>query len=140
MYMYQIDQHFEIVAANKQAAFQALKDWEKSEVTTCPSYAQLGVFPLGDAETLEEALYELDWLVENDPNGSITEMNFQGEKEHEEDAWLKELAPYVTGGSYLTMQDGGGSVWRWYFDGKTCEQYAGELIFPGCPTEGDSHG
>ena len=140
MYMYQIDQHFEIVAANKQAAFQALKDWEKRQINRNNLYDTFGRLPLGNATTLEEALSELYWEPETDEEGNVVALCFSGEKSCDEDDWLCVLAPFVARGSYLTMEGEYSNAWRWYFDGETCKEYAGELIFPGCPEdEGNDH-
>ena len=138
--MYQINQRFKIAAGNKEEAFQALKGWEKREIEQNNSLVEFGCPPLGDAETLEEALRELCWEPETDEEGNVVELYFTGDRLSDEDNWLNVLAPYVAKGSYLTMEGEDCYAWRWYFDGETCKEYGGKLTFPGCPTEGDSHG
>lgn len=132
-YMEQFDQDFRILAANKPAAFALLKQWEQKEIARNPSLGEYQ--PLGNASTLEDALAELDWEAETDEDGNITGMCFTGEKLHDEDVWLSAFAPAVKKGSKLMMSGEDGFHWCWYFNGISCAEYPGEIVFPDMPED-----
>jgi len=60
----------------------------------------------------------------------ITGIYFNGEKfdgtEHE---MFNSIAPFVEAGSYIEMLGEGGEIWRWVFDGETCEEKAATITF-----------
>ena len=130
-YMDQIGQDFTILAENKVKAFEALKQWEQEKISSY-SYP-LNILPLGDASTLEEAMAELNWEAETDDHGNIVGLWFRGEKLYEEDAWLDKISATVQPRSKIKMQGEDGYIWCWYFDGKGCATYDGEIVFPGMP-------
>lgn len=130
-YMAQIDHHFKIAAADIPAALDALKQWEAAEMKKRP-YSS---YQLEDAETLEDALGELDWESKSNEQGDIVGLYFTGEKLFNEDDWLNAIAPHVAKGSYLMMSGDDGQSWCWYFDGTRCVTYAGELVFPDMPSD-----
>ena len=133
-------QKFIIRAADKDLAFDALKKWEKGEVERVGGYGIAVSPPLDNAETLESALSALDWVAENNQQGDIEGLYFNGEKLRDEDDWLTYIAPYVEKGSCLTMLGEDGYHWCWYFDGKTCKEYIGEVVFPQMPNDaGDAN-
>ena len=134
-YMEQFDQRFTVLAANKQPAFNALKTWEADQLKQRPYLANFP--PLGRAETLEEALEKLCWQAGQNEQDDIIELYYVGEKISDEDAWLDFIAPYVEKGSYLMMRGEDGCHWCWYFDGSTCVDYLGEVVFPDMPTDND---
>ena len=134
-YMSQMDCYFRIAAADKAAAFDALKQWEATELEKHPDHTNSCYTPLGKAETLEDALGELDWEVESNEQGDIVGLYFTGEKLHDEDEWLDAIAPHVAKGSYLTMSGDDNIIWCWYFDGSHCMEYYGEVVFPDMPTD-----
>lgn len=61
----------------------------------------------------------------DDETGDITDLSFNGEKLGDELQLFQVIAPWVEKGSYLEVSGEDGTVWRWFFDGQTCqEQYA----------------
>lgn len=135
-YMEQVGpQKFIIREADKVPAYEALKKWEQKEIERYGGYGCNVQPPLDNAETLEDALRALDWEAENNPQGDIDGLCFNGEKLHEDGVWLNYIAPYVVHGSRLTMLGEDGDHWCWYFDGKTCEEYSGEVVFPEMPKD-----
>lgn len=134
-YMTQMDQDFTIFAANKQAAFDLLKQWEQKVIAKYLYPNDEYNRPLRNAKTLEDALAELDWETENDESGNITELCFTGDKLHDEDEWLDAIAPMVEKRSKLIMCGENGHYWCWYFDGESCVDYPGEIVFPDMPEE-----
>ncbi len=129
-YMSQVDQDFTILAENKQAAFELLKQWAQKVSISHPHYQ-----PFGNAKTLEDALNELRWAPDTDENGNITELYFEGEKLRDEAEWMDAIAPMVKEGSKLMMCGEEGSHWCWYFDGESCVDYPGEVIYPDMPED-----
>lgn len=134
-YMEQFDQDFRIPAPNKQQAFDLLKQWEQKEIDKHPYLNDEYNRPLGKAMTLEDALAELGWEAETDEDGSIAQLCFTGEKLHDEDEWLDIMGPAVERGSKLMMRGEDGFHWCWYFDGESCVDYPGEIVFPDMPEE-----
>ena len=128
------DQDFTILAANKQAAFDLLKQWERRKLEKYPSLNECQ--PLGNSNTFEDALAELDWEAEIDEEGNIAGLCFMGEKLRDEDVWLDALAPAVEKGSKLLMRGEDGYLWCWYFNGESCTAYDGKVVFPDIPVEG----
>ena len=134
-YMEQFDQRFTVLAANNHSAFDALKAWEADQLKHRPYLTNFP--PLGGAETLEDALEELCWQPEQNEQNDIISLSFTGEKISDEYIWMRLIAPYVEKGSYLMMRGEDGCHWCWYFDGSTCVDYPGEVIFPNMPTDDD---
>ena len=77
-YMTLIDGHVSIASSCKAGAFQALKEWEKREIESFPSYAKLNYPPLDHAQSLEGALHALGWAAVTDSDGNIARMYSRG--------------------------------------------------------------
>lgn len=131
--MESIDVKFLIKVGDKEAAFNALKDWAFGVVGKNDLSMRLGMSPIGKATLLEDALCELDWEPDMDSDGNIVEVFFQGHKLRQEAEWMDAIAPYVEAGSFIDMCGEDKSFWRWYFDGKNCIEYLGVIIFPDSP-------
>lgn len=134
-YMSQVDQDFKILAENKQAAFELLKQWEQKEIARHPELDTDYNRPLRNAAILEDALSELYWSTHCDEKGNITGLYFTGEKLLDEAKWMDAMAPAVKEGSKLMMCGEEGSHWCWYFDGENCIDYPGEVIYPDMPED-----
>ncbi len=124
--MYCRGARFRIDASNTHEALKALVKWDNHQ----PSYYQ---WELAKEKTLEDALGTLGWGCEVNTRGDITDINFEGGRFREEGEWMKAIAPFVRSGSYIEMCGEDDSFWCWYFDGKTCTSYQGEVVFPGMP-------
>ena len=74
-------------------------------------------------DNLRDALEE--WRWDYDKYG----LNFGGEKIGDDQVLFDAIAPFVKEGSYLQMQGEDGCIWRWYFDGKTCEEQNATISF-----------
>lgn len=81
------------------------------------------------AETLEEALGAWRWESYTNDNGDIDGLYFQGEKSGQDEYLFLAIAPYVKDGSYIAMRGEDGDIWRWYFDGQTCIEQTGKVIW-----------
>lgn len=136
-FMYQIGGDFTIPSSKKQMAFDLLKKWELNEFDSKVDRYHISSryenHPVNNAESLEDAFSEYDWEAETDDAGNITGICFVGEKLIDEDAWLSAIAPAVRKGSKLMMVGENGYNWCWYFDGTTCTEYFGEVIYPNVP-------
>lgn len=86
-------------------------------------------------EDLPLQLRRFSWDAELNGDGDICYLRFDGDRLSDEDGWMNAIAPYVDKGSYIVMIGEDGAAWKWYFDGKSCESYPGELRFPNCPDE-----
>jgi hypothetical protein len=112
-----IDSWFSIPQENEKPAFRAL----------------LGNFEELHKECayIDEALWEFQWELCRDNNGTIEGISFHGESEDEEASLFSILAPYVTSGSYIDcMLQSELVIWRWlFYEGKLYEQ-KGKVTFP----------
>lgn len=127
---------FYIDHANAQLALEALKKWGER---IWPKDAW-GEDPVARASNLADALVELFWEADMDKDSNITDITFNGEKIGEEAQWMNEIAPYVKKGSMIEMQGEDGSLWCWYFNGESCCEYQGCVIYPGIPNEMSEEG
>jgi hypothetical protein len=75
------------------------------------------------AETLSQAMDAWRWnATRNEETNAIEDIMFEGEKIGDEAALFGAIAPFVEPGSFIEMQGEDGTIWRWIFDGKTCEE------------------
>lgn len=82
----------------------------------------------------EDAFDHLGWDTYYSKEGNIISISHDDRKAYDgEDVWLNLIAPYVKPGSYLAMENSDGYRWAWYFDGKTCTEYAGDTHYYGMP-------
>lgn len=82
-----------------------------------------------DARTLEDAMWAWRWEIEGDEGGDVDSIMFGGEKLGDDTVLLGAIAPYVEPGSYIEMQGEDGSLWRWVFDGRTCQEKSATLTW-----------
>ena len=114
-YMNQRDSNFYIKRKNVGAAHDALKcigdvSWADSSV-------------LKMSRSLAEAFDELRWRIEIDDDGNVDGIYFKGEKAGgDELVYFDAIAPYVKKGSFIEMAGEDGSMWRWVFNGKKCDE------------------
>ena len=71
-----------------------------------------------------------------DTDGNIDDVWFTDGKYHQEDmeAFLAEVAPFVTAGSYLGFIGQDDSLWCYYFDGMSVKNYQGAITYPDMPS------
>jgi len=121
--MDQQDHNFFIPIKSKQACLEhALRKlkfrrkswWVKGEIS---------------ADTLEELFEIFRWEIQSNEHGDVSDIFFNGEKSGygEDLEFFQAVAPYVKEGSYIEMHGEDGSLWRWIFDGKTCEEKWAEI-------------
>lgn len=81
------------------------------------------------ASDVRDALCAWRWVPAFNTEGHLTFLQFTGEKLGGEDDFFATLAPYVRAGSEIDMQGEDDAIWRWYFDGATCQKLEAEIIF-----------
>lgn len=120
----QRESEFFIPASRKRDALEALREYDRRLHRKGFSGRQT------KADTLEDLMYEWGWEAENGSLGNIVYVRFDGDRLSDEDKWFDVLAPFVKRGSYIDMEGEDGYIWRWYFDGLTCTEHRGEVVFP----------
>lgn len=75
-----------------------------------------------NATTLYDAMKEWRWGLDflDDQNSRVIGIEFRGEKIGQDELLFEAIAPFVKDGSYIEMNGGDGSIWRWLFKGGKC--------------------
>lgn len=84
---------------------------------------------LSDFSDIFSIFYEFGWDVSFDSAGNIAGAYFEYGPSDDDEEWLNLIAPYVQPGCYLEMTNEDGYRWAWYFDRKTCTEYAGDTHY-----------
>lgn len=128
-YIDQVGSNFFIRKENIQSAWDALiklfKTEEKSILDSSGyHYSWIDTDTVLNAKTFIEAMSEARWDMEEDDNGNIDSIYFNGEKYGDEEIILGAIAPFVEPGSYIEIQGEEYDRWRWEFkDGMLYEVY-----------------
>ena len=112
--MEQVDSKFHIKKENFEKALQTLKTKNPQG-----NFINKDENEFIDCRTIFEALDKRCWHLIED--GDINEICFEGEKSHSDLELFDSFAEFVEKGSYIQMSGEDGEIWRWVFDGKTCE-------------------
>ena len=119
--MNQVDSHFVIKSENKVKALEAIKALGKKR----DSYSWVTSANFVDANTLQEAMTEWRWNIQEDKDGNVSEIEFNGEKSGDDETLFQAIAPFVEDGCFIEMRGEDGAMWRWCFsDGAVEEKYA----------------
>lgn len=122
-YAYSTKSDFLMLAKNQANAVKALHDR----------------FPGGErSDELEDLLGEFGFTVTKNKAGDIDELFYEYQKFRSDDTdeLLCAIAPFVETGSYVAFQGEDDSLWAYYFDNGSMEEYEGAVIFPGMPLGG----
>jgi hypothetical protein len=91
---------------------------------------------LAQAATLQNAMYQWRWQVYEDVETEdvdcpihIQDIQFIGEKLGDDGQLFDAIAPFVEAGSYIEMSGEDGCLWRWIFDGKSCEEVQAKVTW-----------
>lgn len=87
------------------------------------------------AETLEEALRAWRWNPDQNGEGDIVGIWFEGEKLGDDGVLFEAIAPFVELGSYIQMIGDDDSIWRWRFDGSHVREVTGRVVFDDAPVD-----
>jgi hypothetical protein len=75
-----------------------------------------------EIEGFEPLMSEWRWEVTENDDGDFDSIEFVGEKSGDDLILFQAIAPFVKKGSYIEMQGEDGALWRWVFNGKTCQE------------------
>lgn len=78
--------------------------------------------------TLEEILASWRWQIKV-LGDDVIEIEFTGEKLGDDKILFDAIAPYVEKGSFIEMHGEDGARWKWVFNGKTCEEKIGRVVY-----------
>ena len=147
-YMSQVDSKFRIKAENKAAALAAIKALSDPAIMAKKAgggswgaggyikkwYSWVDTDEFANAASLEDALDAWGWEAEDAvlsgwDGVDIVDIRHAGEKLGDDLVLFDAIAPFVESGSYIHMCGEDGTNWRWYFDGKTCVEQPGGIVF-----------
>jgi hypothetical protein len=91
------------------------------KIYSCYSWVNMSFTDYND---IKEIFKCWRWHIDQDENGNIDSINFEGQKLGDDDILLRAIAPYVKDGSYIEIRGEDNSLWRWAFkNGKFMETY-----------------
>ena len=122
--MWQEQASFTIKNENKEAALLALKELANTNELSWTDNSSVI-----KSKSLSEALNECRWGMDENEEGDIVYIFFDGEKYGSEDIIFNTIAPYVEQDSFIEMRGEEGELWRWVFDGETVEQIYPKVIW-----------
>lgn len=126
--LHQFETDFFIAKEFKPEALALLKNFTENK----DNLAFVNQSEIVSAPELEEALTALRWIPENNENGDIVEINFEGEKLGDDYQMFDSIAKVVRNGSYITALTNNGEnskIWRWLFLNEKLTAREGKLIF-----------
>ncbi len=131
--MTQVSARFHIKKENHTKALEAIKSMAGKE--TCdisshyPAHFSWVRSNFVSSSCLEEALNCWRWDPDLDSDGNIIDLNFNGEKYGDDNSLFKTIAPFVEDGSEIEMRGEDGGYWKWMFDGNTCKEVQGKVVY-----------
>lgn len=135
-YVQQIDQQFFIAKNDCKKALTAIKKLAQhaDKMSGGSSngerwFSWVTTSDFVNAKSLEEALSAWRWLAEQDKDGNIAYLYFEGDKLGDEETLFDAIAPYVKDGSYLEMSGEDGARWRWGFEDGKCKEREAHIDF-----------
>jgi hypothetical protein len=82
------------------------------------------------AEQLADLFKAWRWEITFDnQTGDVSDIQFEGEKYHDDDELFRGVAPYVEAGSFICMHGDDDETWRWYFDGQEMITQSGTVTY-----------
>ena len=83
---------------------------------------------MSKVETLEESLVAWGWQLMDSGDGTSW-LECLGDALCDDRLLFDAIAPFVEAGSFIEMSGEDGTLWRWSFDGKRCEEQLGHVVF-----------
>ena len=126
------DSMFTIKAADKERALELARGLLGKETIKDSSgrhFSWVDRRSMETAASIEEMLREWRWVPELNDDGDIIALEFEGEKLGDDLVFWQAIAPAVADGSYLEMVGEDGCIWRWWFDGETCDEQSAKVSF-----------
>lgn len=134
-YIQQTEDRFFIPKEFHGLALAAIKDFMTKKYSDSDGeyigwFSWVNTQEVVSAKTLHDALYAWRWeAYPSDGESDIESIHFLGEKSGQDEELFRVLAPYVKEGSYIAMRGEEGDLWRWYFDGQTCREQEGRVVW-----------
>lgn len=120
--MRQSDTKFFIPEENKVQALKAIKELVGHETIKDSGgahFSWVDTDRFKTAETLGEALYAWRWGIDEDKEGNVVGIFFNGEKLGDDEILFQAITPFVRDGSFISMIGEDDHMWRWLFKNKT---------------------
>lgn len=129
-YMDQVDSKFSISLENESKALAALKAFLKDCKEKGRNLGWVNIDVALKKKAFAPMMGECRWDVEEDGEGKINGIQFNGEKlSGDEISVFKAIAPFVDEGSYIEMNGEEGARWRWIFQDGDCIEKHPEIIW-----------
>ncbi len=128
--MQQREQRFTMKPNLKPDALAAIKASAKKRAQNADAGHEHRSFAetLSKLETFEEALEAWGWQLMDSGDGTCW-LECLGDALGDDRLLFDAIAPFVGAGSFIEMSGEDGTLWRWYFDGKQCEEQLGHVVF-----------
>jgi hypothetical protein len=130
--MQQRDSVFFIAKKDVPKALKAIKSLvgkERIADSSGPHFSWVDTTGFTEAKTLSDALNAWRWSVEEDADGNVVAIQFEGQKLGDDGLLFKAISPFVKKGSYIEMSGDESAIWRWVFDGRKCAEKDGKVVF-----------
>ena len=87
---------------------------------------------------IEDVFEDFGFSIEINMRGDIDSIWYEDQKFYADsvESFFDAIAPFVVAGSYIAFEGESSSIWAYYFDGKSWEEYLGEIRFPDMPMGG----
>lgn len=128
-YMSMRNCEFTILNKNKQKALESLKEFASNKQKRNSNIAWSASSEIIASENLVEAFEACRYGVEENENGDIFYLYFNGEKLGDDEEIFNAIAPAVEDGSFIEMQGENGYLWRWVFQDGKCREIAAKVIW-----------
>lgn len=123
--------NFKIKAENFQKALKAIQDLHGKETIKDSggrhfSWIRHDFYKIN---TLVEMMDEWGWPMEIDAEGNCNRVYCSSEKLGDDEILMKAIAPFVEPGGEIEMEGEDGTRWKWVFNGKTCVERTGTVVY-----------
>ena len=128
--MQQRGQRFTLKPNRKADSLAAIKASAKKRARSADATHEHRSFAeaMSKLETLEEALVAWGWQLMHVGDGTSW-IECLGDVLRDDRLLFNAISPFVEAGSFIEMSGEDGTLWRWYFDGKQCEEQLGHVVF-----------
>ncbi len=115
---------------SKAKALEAIKNAVREQVRRSNARHEDHSFAekMYQSKTLEEAIVAWGWQLDDMGDGEYG-IECLGNSLRDDRQLFDAIAPFVEAGSFIEMSGEDGTLWRWYFDGKQCEEQLGHVVF-----------
>ena len=128
--MQQRGQQFSIKPSAKEAALNAIKTSAENRARRADATHEDRSFAeaVSKLQIFEDGLVAWNWQLMDSGDGTSW-LECLGDALRDDRLLFDDIAPFVEAGSFIEMSGEDGTLWRWYFDGKQCEEQLGHVVF-----------